>query len=59
MSYIKKTALTFTILLALGTSIVGVNMAIDLKESCDVKVKAGQTCTNCIRVEDMIKELGL
>jgi len=55
----KKRLTIFAILLVVGTSVVGAKMAIDLKASCNAKIEAGQTCTNCIKVEDMIKELGL
>ena len=41
------------------SSVAGVNMAMDLKANCDAKVKAGQTCTNCIKVKDLIKTLNL
>jgi len=55
----KKRLTVFTILLVVSTSLVGAKMALDLKASCNAKVEVGQTCTDCIKVEDMIKELGL
>ena len=56
---IKTILLSTLTITVLGVSVYGVNLALDLKQSCNTKVEAGQTCTTCVKVKDLIKDLGL
>jgi len=55
----KKIFYSLVMIFVAISSVAGVNMAMDLKANSDAKVKAGQTCTNCIKVKDLIKTLNL
>ena len=55
----KKIIYTMLFIFVASSSAMGINMAMDLKATCDAKVKSGQTCTNCIKIQDLLKELNL
>ena len=59
MLSLNKILFSSLFILLIAVSAYSINLALELKQSCQSKVEAGQVCTSCIKVEDLIKELGL